>query len=139
MSKKRITITRIHNFLSTMANWLLDGGEPVPTEEAIRRSEICKGCEFNRPDGIKGRCPSCYARKAVLYLFGYREGSGSRVKHHPEKVPMSENPHNGDLTYCGKCGCDLKLKVFVPLGVIENEGVDYPEWCWQRTETKNGD
>jgi len=131
-SKKTIAIDRIHNFLSTMANWVMDGGRPVETQEAIRRAKVCKECEFNRQDGLKGRCPTCFSRRAILYLFGWREGFGSRLKNHPEAVPMSDNPHNGDLTYCAKCGCDLKLKVFIPLGVIENRNVDYPEWCWQR-------
>lgn len=131
MSKLKINIARIQNFLNTTYNWVADGGEPVETEEAIRRSAICATCEFNRQDGARGRCPGCFARGAVLALFGYRSGSGVNTKFHDELLPMSDNPHNGELTYCNKCGCDLKLKVFIPKHVIENKDVVYPSWCWQ--------
>lgn len=103
----------------------------METEEAIRRSTICKDCVFNKHTGMRGRCPGCFARKAVLFLFGHRQGYGEKMKIFPEAVPMSKNPLNGQLTYCEKCGCDLKLKVFLPLGVIDNEGVEYPPHCWQ--------
>jgi len=134
MKNLRINIDRIQNFLNTTHRWVKEGGKPVPTEEAIRRSKICAGCEFNLPTGARGRCPSCFARGAVLALFGYRSGSGVNTKFHEELLPMTDNPHNNELTYCGKCGCDLKLKVFIPKHVIANEGVDYPDHCWQREE-----
>lgn len=132
MSKIKIAIQRTTNFIQTTYNWISDGGKPVPTDLAIKRAEICSRCEFNRGDGSRGRCPGCFARGAVLALFGYRQGGGQNMVFHKEMLPMTENPHNDDLTYCKKCGCDLKLKVFIPLGVIENEGVDYPPHCWQR-------
>lgn len=131
MPSIRIAIQRTVNFLNTTYNWIQAGGKPVDTELAIKRSKICEGCEFNRQDGSRGRCPACFARGAVLALFGFRQGSGKNVKFHKELLPMTDNPHNGKLTYCKKCGCDLRLKVFIPLGVIENDGVDYPAHCWQ--------
>jgi hypothetical protein len=30
------------------------------------------------------------------------------------------------------CGCELKVKVLVPEEAIDNRGLEYPEWCWQR-------
>jgi hypothetical protein len=128
----KITINTIHTFLNTTMAWLRNGGELVPVKEAIQRSKICVECPYNN-GRMRGRCPGCFARKAIWFIYGHL---GNRVDgkpgRNPEKIPVSENPHNEELTYCGKCGCDLKLKVFIPTEVIDTTGVDYPVWCWQK-------
>lgn len=136
MNGIRITFHRTANFLQTTFQWLAAGGQPVSTKRAIARSEICAKCEFNVPEAKRGGCPACFSRKAMLSLFGYREGAGKKMKFHKAMLPMDENPINDQLTYCGKCGCDLKLKVFIPFGVIANEKVEYPRHCWQKTDVQ---
>ena len=115
----KITIASAHKFLNTLAAWKQTGGELVSTEEAVRRSEICLKCPHNK----SGRCGTCYARRAVMYLMGHGKAEAA--------IPYGDNPHSDSLTSCRKCGCDLKMKVFLPLGVLDNSKIEYPEWCWQ--------
>lgn len=115
----KITIGSAHRFLTSMAAWKGKGGEIVSVEEATRRSAICVKCPHNRG----ARCGGCFARRAVIYLMGHGKSAAA--------IPYQENPHNEGLRSCEKCGCDLKMKTFLPLGVLNNEGVEYPKWCWQ--------
>lgn len=115
----KISISSAHKFLMSMAAWKHMGGEPVSTEEAVRRSEICIKCPHNK----EGRCGTCFARRAVMYLMGAKKMEAA--------IPYQDNPHSDAITSCRLCGCDLKMKVFVPLGVLDNTGIKYPEWCWQ--------
>ena len=124
----------MHNFLSTTHNWIASGGKIVSTEHAAKRSAICVTCPNNRKDGAKGKCGGCFARGAMMAIFGHQTGSGKATRWVPEAIPMSQNPLNGELTYCKACGCNLRIKVFIPLLVIENKGVSYPDLCWQHSE-----
>ena len=116
----KITINSAHRFLMSMAAWKSSGGEIVDVEEATRRSAICVKCPYNNK---RGKCGVCFAKRAAMFLMGHKKSEGA--------IPYQDNPHNEELHSCEKCGCDLKMKNFLPLGVLNNEGVEYPEWCWQ--------
>jgi hypothetical protein len=115
----KITVKSSHRFLSSMAAWKQSGGEIVSVEEATRRSAICAEC----PRNTGGTCAGCFARRAVMYLMGHGKMEAA--------IPYKENPHIDKLKSCQLCGCDLKMKTFLPLGVLNNEGIEYPKWCWQ--------
>lgn len=111
-----------------MANWFEAGGKPVETEEAIRRTQICVKCPENAAKNYKGKCPGCFSRKALMFLYGFKQGNGIFK---PSVLPLDEIPDRDKLFYCKKCGCDCILKAFVPLGVIEDtEEIEYPAHCW---------
>lgn len=129
-----IEFSNVYNFLKTVYRWIQSGGQLVPLEEAVRRSEICLTCPMNRAGACRGRCPSCFARVAYLALFGWFESTKNVT--HKELIPVSENPHSDKLFCCTACGCYLTVKVFIPSEVLSNKGVKYPKHCWQNPITE---
>lgn len=127
---RRITLKNLNDFLNTMVTWFHEGGEPVETSEAIRRTQICVNCPENAAKGYKGKCPGCFSRKALMFLYGFKNGRGV---FEPSVLPLDDIPDRDKLFYCKKCGCDCILKAFVPLGVIAEENIEsFPVECWVR-------
>lgn len=118
--KQSVSINDILRFFMTAASWIQSGGKFVDEAEAERRAEICRTCPLNG-NYMRGRCPTCFARAAVKLI-------GSTLK----------NRYFPKLKYCKACGCDLNVKVYIPLNVINNKGVEYPDHCWQKDKT-NGE
>lgn len=112
--ERHITLADGARFLHTAANFVRNGGKYVEQQEAERRAEICVRCPHNRQ--IPG-CLGCNNLTAfALDLIGFR------------KTQNDVNLHS-----CSNCACLLKLKVHVPIEVIDNDGVgEWPEWCWNR-------
>jgi hypothetical protein len=108
--------SEIMRFLKTIWDWgTMKGFNFVPMEEAERRAAICAGCPMNTP--VSG-CLGCTGvAAAIRRIQGNHKTSQDRL-----------------LNACNVCGCELKVKVLVPEDVIDNRGLDYPEWCWQRAD-----
>jgi len=122
---EKISFQTIYSFFNTTMRFLMSGGKTVETEEAIRRSNICMECPFNNGK-IRGKCPNCFARKAVSFVFGTRKPTDK------PKIPFDDNPHTPFLYGCEQCGCDLRVKVWLPLEILRDDKEKYPEWCWMR-------
>lgn len=111
--------TRLYQLRSS---WLGDGGDPVPTPQAIERAEVCLGCEFNQ-----ARFYENIARSAVSWALG--------IDHLRAELKLSTG-HEIGLHVCSKCDCVLRCKVFVPLKhiVATSDVTDLPSFCWITTE-----
>jgi hypothetical protein len=106
--------SEILRFLRTIWDWgTMKGFHFVPMEEAERRAAICANCPMNTQ--VSG-CLGCTGVAALIRrIQGTHKTSRDR-----------------ELHACNVCGCELKVKVLVPDDVIDNRGLEYPEWCWQR-------
>lgn len=117
--KEKIDATDILRFFQSAAAWVKNGGKFVSEDLARKRAEVCLTCPLNNKGGVRGRCPTCYVLRAVSFM----------------NEALNSRKFNG-LTYCSVCGCDLNIKVNIPIDSIVNHGIDYPEYCWQRTEAQ---
>ena len=111
----------VARFVYTVKNWILKGGKPVDSQEAERRAEICASCPMNVP--VAG-CTAC--RRLASSLF-------PSLKDH-------STAFDAELKGCGGCGCDLKLKVWLPFEVLPDGTEDagmYDEACWIRLELES--
>lgn len=107
----KITAIQIRRFLGSVALWALKGFKTVDQAEADRRAAICARCPSNKR--VAG-CLSCGGiRKMVDRLKGDRS-----------------TPFDNDLHACEECGCELKVKVWLPLDAVDNTGVTFPDHCW---------
>lgn len=103
-------------FTRTMGQWLARG-EMTSAEESDRRAHICGSCPFNQG----AHCPTCVMgrmRDAVESFAAWRK-----------------TKYDSNLQICQKCGCSLKLKVLVPLDILQKNMPQakldsLPDWCW---------
>jgi hypothetical protein len=108
--------SEVMRFLKTIWNWgTAEGFNFVPMEEAERRAAICAKCPMNT------RVSGCLGCTGVAALIRRIQGDHK----------TSQDPK---LNACNVCGCELKVKVLVPTEVIDNRGLEYPEWCWQNQQ-----
>lgn len=89
----------------------------VPQEEAERRAAICAGCPFNA-EQIVNFCVGCSTRGLVAKIAVY--------------IQSKQTSKDESLKICSKCGCDLKLKVWMQKKGMENPEIEWPEHCWMR-------
>lgn len=103
-----------------LADWVGKGREPVERQLAQARADVCAACPHNRPGG---KIESGIAQ-AILEQEGLRAQIGE---------PLG---NEGKLKSCDRCGCYLKLKVWVPMRHLRPRSRlrDFPEHCWMRTE-----
>lgn len=99
--------------LSSFGKIIASGVKLVDQAEADRRGAICAGCPLNVE--VAG-CLGCSGIKGVV-----------------EAVRGSLKTTSDDALHgCKVCKCPLKVKTWLPLSSIDNTGLEYPEWCWQR-------
>jgi hypothetical protein len=89
----------------------------VSQEEADRRAAICAQCPKNVDQQVNF-CIGCYARSLVSKV---NDLLGSKRTAHDEK-----------LKTCSACGCDLKLKTWIPKSGVADKTIDWPAHCWVR-------
>lgn len=116
LKRPRWGVAQVLRFLKTVIEWgVKKGFSFVPQEEAERRAAICAGCPLNM--SVQG-CMGC---SGVMRLVRSIRGSRSTSQ-------------DAQLNVCDACGCELKVKVLLPLEVIDNTGVVYPPHCWQSVD-----
>jgi len=108
-----VTVDDIMRFGNTVKNWLAEGGTWVDKAEAERRASICSTCVHNRH---------------VKLCFG----CNNALKWIAERIGWPETSRDPELLSCKRCKCLLKLKVHMKLGVLDDAGVNYPDWCWAK-------
>lgn len=112
------TLADIRRFGVSVANWIASGGQWVSQEEADRRSSICLTCPHNTT--VTG-CWGCHGiMDWLVSILGGRKTA-----------------NDAHLHGCDICSCALRAKVHLPLGVIDNSGLEtkLPEWCWMKEPT----
>src|SRR6187399_2318335 len=96
-------IAQTTNFLAVRKSWFGDGGEPVSTELAQARADVCLKCPMN----YKGDWIWAMATRIAI-------NAQSQLRRMMNlKVNGEEN-----LKTCEACGCVLRLKVHVPIAHI---------------------
>lgn len=115
-ARKWLGLTDVRRWFSTVQNHREQGKPFVDEAEAIRRAEICKKCVKNQ------RVDACFGCHGLLGEFSaFLSGMKS----------MDDD----NLNVCSSCHCFLKVKVWLPLDVVDNQGLEFPEWCWQKENT----
>lgn len=118
--------------VAVLADWLGDGLQPVPEEQAQVRSDICTG----RLNG--SACPK-------NQQSGWRVTMAVAQNIHAQMAKKSEAgikvEGEDQLGTCQACGCHLKLKVHVPFRHIHAHTSDeqmskFPDFCWIQRELK---
>lgn len=117
-------IHQIQNARRILSDWLGDGGNGVPLEQAQRRSDVCRRCAHNYHGAWLW---SLAARIAIQS----QESLRAALKRHTEG--------EAELGVCEQCRCYLKLKIHVPFEHIQrhttyDEFMKLPAFCWQRQE-----
>jgi hypothetical protein len=89
----------------------------VSQEEANRRANICMGCPLNV---TVGGCQGCFS-----------------FVHEVRKL-LTNITTEAKPDFCGACGCDLQLKVWIPNDILDDAETELPEYapdCWRREKT----
>jgi hypothetical protein len=111
-------VKRYANGAEVLADWLGSGGECVNVPQAQERTDICLKCPNNLPGSfVTGIVTD--AIRSQLELQG--------------EIGLKTDGIGG-LKTCAVCNCELKLKVFVPLGFTgvdkKEANEEFPAWCW---------
>lgn len=105
-------------------DWLGEGGQPVPLEQAQARADICAACPRNYRGAWLWNMVTSLAISAQMKL---------------RAVMQIQLPNENAINVCEVCGCQLKLKVHVPFDHIYKHTHDehfaaFPAHCWIRRE-----
>lgn len=109
-TKRRLKLADLRRFMNTLGVFR---GEFVPQAEAERRAAICSTCPLNKT--VTG-CWGCGGLLAAATKF----------------LAGRTTSRDKALDSCAVCGCVMRVKVHLPMEVMDNSGLEYPEWCWQR-------
>lgn len=114
-----------------LRDWVGDGGQPVPPEQAEARARCCtsggpggRPCPHNWLGSWQWKMTVANAIRKQLELRGKMN---IRLK------------DEGSVGICEACGCALRLKLHVPFIHIYRHTSDallarYPDFCWQKQE-----
>lgn len=117
--RKWLGLTDVWRWFGSVQRWKSKGKPFVTPEEAERRATICKGCRKNQP--VSG-CSGCHGLLGEVSTF----------------LSGMKTLKDDDLHVCTLCSCFLRAKVWLPMEVVDNEGVDFstaPANCWQLEQT----
>lgn len=110
---------------SIIREWLGEGGQTVPYEQAQSRAVTCIACPKNQVDAAP-------ATDAIARA----------IRRHLEVQNDLQLRVNGEksLGECSVCHCQTKLLIWCPLEVIKRrmeagELEKHPTQCWKRTES----
>lgn len=125
-SERLSRLQQLNQGRKILHDWLGDGGNPVPKEQAQHRANVCAACPMN----YKG---------AWIWNMATAIAIASQMKlRRTMQISLEDEDKIG---ICEVCGCQLKLKVHVPFMHIyrhtsEQQFSKFPEMCWQIQEMK---
>lgn len=113
----------VTSFTDFLKSFITSGGKLVGKNVANTRAEICVGCHNNQAstEVRKSCCGGGAANTAALWA--------ARVM----IIQNRTTPSDKQLLVCSLCGCDLKIKVWIPLealGQTKEEANAWPTFCW---------
>lgn len=116
--ERTVGLRDIKNFMLTVINWKKSGGEFVDQDEAESRASICASCPNNVV--IKG-CTGCNGLGALAV----------------NKIRKDKRTRQDDkLNSCKICACMMKVKVHLPLEIMNSNGLEeFPSHCWMNDST----
>lgn len=112
-ARKWLGLTDVKRWWGTVKLHRSQGKPFVNEEEALRRAEICKKCIKNQ------RVDACYGCHGLLGEFS-------------AFLTGMKSMDDDKLNICTVCHCYTKVKVWLPLDVVDNQGLEFPDWCWQK-------
>lgn len=122
-------LDNLRSFATAAKNYMMNGGDLVDQNTANVRGVTCAGCHNNVPDkqarqgpGGCGKCGAGAVSAGIALVRGIALGA--------RRTPSDEK-----LKACFLCGCDLKLKVWLPVKYFDPkcENVNkYPTFCWMK-------
>ncbi len=120
-------VSQATNFLAIRKSWFGEGGEPVSTELAQSRANVCLTCPMN----YKGD-----------WLWNMATQLAINAQSKLRKMMNLKVNGEEDLKTCEACGCLIKLKIFVPISHIQRHTsveqlTKYAPQCWIRKETNH--
>jgi len=115
------TLTQVVSGTRTLSAWMVSG-EFADDETATQRAKVCASCPLNQEPLGCASCKKIDIAQLVFSIIGKRVTAFDHV-----------------LKACEPCGCDLKVKVHVPLNIIKNKMPEsvinkLPKHCWVLTE-----
>lgn len=110
------------NAARILTEWIGSGGDPVAKDVAYARAETCIACPHNQP----GATLEAGIAEAIREQDALRRG---------HRLTLS---NEGKLKSCDRCGCYLKLKVWVPMKHLapRTRMTDFPPTCWLPREAE---
>jgi hypothetical protein len=105
------TFADVERFAVTLKNWLSQGAQWVPQEEAERRAAICVACKENRHAKL---CLGCTGLRWLA-----------------ERSGMPSSSRDPELQSCRRCGCQNRIAIHVPKEALDTTGVTFPSHCWK--------
>ena len=111
-----------------LVDWLGEGGEAVEQASAEARAAVCLQCPEHRP----GKWWEVHFKDPIAHWIRNRLRLKNRLG---VRLSCEER-----LFMCGKCGCNLALKCWVPISYIDahtskEKLAEYPAaGCWIRSE-----
>lgn len=114
----------IENFTNFLWEWIKAGKPLVSQEIANARAATCASCHnnVNVDQAVK---VGCCGRGLQGVLSGFRK----RI------IQNRTTPSDAHLKSCGLCGCDLRMKVWIPIegqGITKEDSNAYPSFCWKK-------
>lgn len=114
----------VKSFAQFLGNWTLKGGQLVDQATADARAAICASCHCNKKTTELGRGCSACSKGANRLLDIVRNPI----------IKNNKTSSDARLKACDRCGCDLKIKVWIPNNVLS--GMDdvnaWPTFCWMK-------
>lgn len=120
--KLKLTLTDVIHGTKVLASFVADGSIPVPREEAERRAQICKACDFNVrfPTPCTGVCGELL--NIALKVSGNQGTQYDRSLHS-----------------CSICHCYNAAQIWIPLENLEKGVTDdmkkqfnHVQNCWKK-------
>jgi len=122
----------VQSFVQFLLNWFLKGGQLVDQNTANIRASICGSCFNNKPsDEVKKGCGACNKMGNVVI-----NSIRSKI------IGKLTTTSDAKLLTCGLCGCDLRIKVWIPLsalGQTKEEANAWPTFCWRKKILENAE
>lgn len=117
-------VQQINQARKILHDWLGEGCNPVPIEQAQARADVCLKCPNNYQGSWMWNLATSMAIASQMKL---RDLMAIKV--------------NGEerLRVCTVCGCKVQLKIHVPIKHIYSHTSDemvnrFPDFCWIRKE-----
>jgi hypothetical protein len=120
-----------------LTEWLGDGMTPVDSMTTVERVKSClsgfngKKCPYNIAPNWAQKHISDPIAKVMLQQLRIRDEAKMALPKH-----LESKAH-----YCSKCGCNILLKITVPIQHISDHTdlqqlEQYPDFCWIAKEIK---
>lgn len=119
----------VQSFAQFLNNWLLKGGKLVDQNTANARAEICAQCHNCKPtkEVRKSCCGGGAAANTAIAVA--------------RKLIIQNKSTTSDkkLLACALCGCDLKIKVWIPNEALytKDDANAWPTHCWIKKIVEN--